>query len=302
MRVGAGIGFMLLTACCFATSDASAKFLGADIPILVLLWVRYLFQTSVMVAVQLKRRPWREMLKSGRLSLQALRAALLCANASCSFAGLQLLPLAEFTALAMLAPMFSTLLAATVLHERVTPLRWAMVLLGFIGMLVIVQPGHGTLGWPAALPVVAAALFALFQVTTNRLSTVDGIVTTNLISAIGALVILTAALLVSPLHTFAILGRASLGQCLLMGLLGIAATGGQLSMTMAIRSAPLSVLTPFAYVQIAFAATIGWLLFGHRPGGAAVFGMGLIMVAGAATIWLHARESKAFAQASRLAG
>jgi drug/metabolite transporter (DMT)-like permease len=283
----------VLTAGCFATSDATAKHLGATLPILVLLWARYAFQTTVMASMQIRRRPWRELVRSTHPRLQALRAGLLVANASCSFAGLQYLPLAEFTALVMLAPMFSTVLAASVLHERVTPLRWAMVALGFAGMLVIVRPGHGTLGWAVALPIAAAAFFALFQVVTNRLSAADDSVTTNLLSGLGALVILCIVLAVLPVDAVAVLRQANPVEWLLIGMLGAAATLGQMSMTLAIRAAPLSVLTPFGYAQIAFAAFIGWLLFRHSPDHWSAAGMALIAMAGAATVVINAREAAA---------
>ena len=294
-----GIAYIVLTAGCFATSDATVKHLGATLPILVLLFARYVFQTTVMASMQITRRGWRNLIKSGHPRLQATRAGLLVANAACSFAGVQLMPLAEFTALVMLAPMFSTLLAATMLHERVSRMRWAMVGLGFVGMLVIVRPGHGELGWGVILPVAAAALFALFQVATNRLARVDDLVTTNFLSGLGALAILCIALIVLPVDAYATLRHAEPVEWLLIGALGAVATLGQMSMTLAIRSAPLSVLTPFGYVQIGFAAFIGWLLFRHSPDLWAAGGMALIAVAGASTVLLNGREAQARRAAAR---
>ena len=295
----AGIAYIVLTAGCFATSDATAKQLGATLPILVLLWARYIFQTAVMATMQFRRRNWRDLIRSTQPRLQTLRAVLLVANATCSFAGLQFLPLAEFTALVMLAPMFSTVLAATLLHERVTPLRWSMVALGFAGMLAIVRPGHSALGWAVCLPIAAAALFALFQVVTNRLSEADDTVTTNLLSGLGALLVLCIALAVLPVDAVAVLRQANSVEWLLIGMLGAVATLGQMSMTLAIRSAPLSMLTPFGYVQIAFAAFIGWLLFRHSPDLWSTSGMAVIAMAGAITVVVNARET---ARARRGAG
>lgn len=292
-RPGVGIAFILLTAGCFAVSDATIKFLGATLPVVVLLWARYFFQTSTMAALQTRRRGWRALLHSGRPGLQFVRAGLLLGNASCSFIGLQYVPLAEFTALAMLAPMASTLLASTVLRERVSLAQWAMVVLGFCGMLVIVRPGVGALGWSAAYPLAGALLLAAFQIVTNRLTLVDGLVTTNLYSGLGALIVLSLALAVLPVDLVATLGQATTEQWLLIVLLGAIATAGQAFMVLAIRAAPLSTLTPFAYVQIAFAAAIGWLVFRHRPDGVAVVGMVLIALAGAITVVLGSRQRAA---------
>jgi drug/metabolite transporter (DMT)-like permease len=290
-RPGTGIAYIVLTAGCFATTDATVKHLGAALPVLVLLWSRYAFQTTAMALMQATRRGWRGMFRSGHPRLQALRAALLLANATCSFVGLQYLPLAEFTALAMLAPMASTLLASLVLRERVTPARWAMVLLGFLGMLVIVRPGSGSIGWAVALPLAGALFFAAFQIVTNRLAEVDDMVTTNLFSGLGALLLLCVALALLPVDVMPTLSHASTSQWLQIGMIGAIATLGQMCMVLAIRSAPLSTLTPFGYVQIAFAATISWLLFRHAPDLWTAAGMGLIAFGGAATVWLNKRET-----------
>ena len=292
-RTGTGIAFIVLTAGCFATSDATVKHLGAAFPVLVLLWARYVFQTALMLALQFARRGWRDLLRSGRPSLQLFRATLLISNATCSFVGLQKLPLAECTALAMLAPVASTLLASVVLRERVTAARWAMVFLGFVGMLVIVRPGSGQLGWAVAFPLAGALFFAAFQIVTNRLSAVDDMITTNLWSGLVALVMLCVALAVLPVDLLPSLSTASTGQWLLIGVLGLAATAGQMSMVAAIRAAPISVLTPFGYVQIGFAAIIGWAIFSHAPDLWAVVGMGLIAAAGVFTVWLNARDNAA---------
>jgi len=300
-RSSTGIAYIVLTAGCFATSDATVKHLGAALPVLVLLWSRYLFQTTLMAGLQATRRGWRRMFHSGHPRLQVLRAGLLLGNASCSFAGLQYLPLAEFTALAMLAPMASTLLASTVLHERVTPSRWAMVGLGFVGMLVIVRPGGASLGWAVALPIAGALFFAAFQIVTQRLNAVDDMVTTNLFSGLGALVLLCFAVAVLPVDLVPTLSHATTEQWLLIGLVGAVATAGQACMVMAIRAAPLSTLTPFGYAQIAFAALISWLLFRHAPDRLAAVGMGLIAFGGAATVWLNARENVLAAQGRQAA-
>lgn len=289
--LGIGIAYIVLTAVCFATSDASIKHLTAALPVLVLLWSRYLFQTTLMALIQATRRGWRDMLRSGNPRLQAVRAVLLLGNATCTFVGLQHLPLAEFTALVMLAPMASTLLASVVLRERVTPARWAMVLLGFIGMLVIVRPGSGALGSGIVFPLCGALFFAAFQIVTNRLSSVDDTVTTNLFSGLGALLVLCATLAVVPLDVVPTLRQANSMQWMLIGVVGVVATTGQMCMALAIRCAPLSTLTPFGYAQIAFAALISWVVFKDAPDPWAAAGMGLIAFGGAATVWLNARES-----------
>ena len=102
---------------------------------------------------------------------------------------------------------------------------------------------------------------------------------------------LCVALAVLPVDLMPTLSHASTGQWLQIGMIGAIATLGQMCMVLAIRSAPLSTLTPFGYVQIAFAATISWLLFRHAPDLWTAAGMGLIAFGGAATVWLNKRET-----------
>jgi drug/metabolite transporter (DMT)-like permease len=281
---------MALTAGMFASSDAVIKLLGSSIPVLVLLWFRYVFQTAALAGWQCLRSgriAWRSRLPGHQL----LRAVLLLGNSTASFFALQHVPLAEFTALILLAPVATTVLAALVLHEKVSPARWALVGLGLLGMLAVVRPGGGagSLGWAALLPVFSALCYAGFQIVTRRLTATDDMVTTNFISALLVTLALGVSVWWMPLEVAPVLGEASLGQWLLLAVIGIAATSGHVSMAAAVKMAPLSMVTPVAYAQIAFAVAIGWLLFGHVPDAMAIAGIALIGAAGLGTLSLTLR-------------
>jgi len=163
---GAGILIMVMTTAAFAASDSTVKLIGAAVPLLALLWVRYLFQL-VVLGVWLVRRGGSGLFRSASLKLQFVRAALLLTNSACTFAGLRHLPLPVTTSLAMLAPLISTLLAATVLKDEVSRSKWAMVVLGFIGMLLVVRPGGSAFTWTVVYPIAAATTFACFQVVSS---------------------------------------------------------------------------------------------------------------------------------------
>src|ERR1700712_899511 len=151
-----GITLVLLTACMFSGSDATIKYLGGALPVLILMWVRYMFQTTVLAGWRLARTGTLRF-RVGLPLLQGLRGLLLLCNSSASFYGVQKLPLAEFTALSLLAPVATTVLSALVLKERVSPARWVMVGFGLAGMLAVVRPtGAGALGWAALLPITGA--------------------------------------------------------------------------------------------------------------------------------------------------
>jgi drug/metabolite transporter (DMT)-like permease len=204
-----GIALVLLTACMFAGSDATIKFLGSSLPVLILMWVRYMFQTAVLAGWRLARNGTLRF-RTRLPALQCVRGVLLLCNSTASFYGVQRIPLAEFTALSLLAPVATTVLSALVLKERVSAARWAMVGFGLAGMLAVVRPtGAGALGWAALLPITGALCYAAFQLVTRRIAIADDLVVTNFLSALFVTTALGAALWVLPLDIAPTLRLAS---------------------------------------------------------------------------------------------
>ena len=265
----AGIGIMILTTAAFAASDSTVKVIGATVPLLVLLWVRYLFQMIVLGTWMVRLRDF-GVFRTGSAKLQVLRALLLLTNSACTFAGLRHLPLPVTTSLAMLAPLISTMLAATLLKDDVPRSKWAMVVLGFIGMLLVVRPGGSAFSWTVIFPIAAATTFACFQVVSSHLSRTEDAVTTNFLTALVATIVLCMLVWMDQAETLPALGRVSFGSWVLVVLMATMATLGQSLMLQALRRTPLSVLTPFGYAQLAFAAFFSWAVL--RPGARQVDG------------------------------
>ena len=123
-RPGLGITLVIAMTACFATLDMTVKYVGAFLPVLVILWARYTVQ-AVSMAVWLVRSRWRggAGFRASHPRFQFARGALLLASSMFSFFALQHLPVAEFTAINMLVPVAVTLMADWFLHEQVSPLR-----------------------------------------------------------------------------------------------------------------------------------------------------------------------------------
>jgi drug/metabolite transporter (DMT)-like permease len=290
--IGAGIFIMIATTATFAASDSTIKVIGAAVPLLALLWVRYIFQ-AVVLGIWQGRRGVLNMFRTGNAKLQIFRAMMLLANSACTFAGLRHLPLPVTTSLAMLAPLISTLLAALVLKDDVPRSKWAMVVLGFIGMVLVVRPGGSQFTWTVVFPIGAAATFACFQVVSSHLSRVDDALTTNFLTAFFATLVICALVWMDQAETLPALGRVSFQSWLLVALMASVATGGHLLMLQALKRAPLSVLTPFSYAQLAFAAFYSWLLFGQLPDMWMAIGMCVIAASGIGTVLMHGRKPSA---------
>ncbi len=283
-----GIAMAVASTACFAALDTTTKWVSAGVPLLMALWFRYFFQavaTTLMVLPTRGRQVWR----TRRLAWQLARGVLLLASSLLAFVSLRYMPVGEFTAIVMITPLVITLLAATLLKEHVSPLRWTLVAGGFLGTLIIIRPGAGTFGWASLLPLALVGCNAAFQVLTSKLAQTEDPVTMHLYTGwTGALLsLLPLPFVWMPLASPALWA----GLCFM----GFMATVGHFLLILAYYRAPAATLTPYLYAQIGFATLGGMLVFSHLPDPPSLAGMGMIAVCGAAGAWLTLRERRAAA-------
>jgi drug/metabolite transporter (DMT)-like permease len=289
MTAEAGILFMIATTALFAGSDATVKVIGSSVPLLALLLMRYLFQT-VVLGVWQARRGVHHFLNTGALKLQFARAILLLINTASTFAGLRYLALPVSTSLTMTAPLITTLLAALFLNEAIPRSKWAMVALGFVGMLMVVRPGGSQFSWTVIFPIGAATSFACFQIASSKLSKSGDAITTNFLTALVATIALALLFWADQATLIPQIRNVELKGWSLVLLTGALATGGHLLMLQAMRRTPLAVLTPFGYGQLAFSIPFSWVLFKQVPDLWAALGMAVIALGGIGTVLLQARN------------
>lgn len=258
--------------------DASGKLLVmTGVPVLMLAWFRYVGHIVLMGVFVLPRRG-RSLFKTQSLGRQLQRSVLMIATTLLFFKVLSLVPLAEGTAMNFMAPLLVMVLAPWLLGERPRWHRWAGVLLGFVGMLIVVRPG-GQLSTEGAIwGVVTAVAFALFQISTRRVAADDPL-TSNFYGGLTGALVLTALL---PFF-WQQLDLAPWQWALLLstGLTGFA--GHWLQIT-AYSKTGATLLAPFNYLQIVSATTLGWLVFGQLPDTTTASGMALICAAGLAVV------------------
>ena len=288
-RATLGIAFLVLAVACFAVLDTAVKYVGAFVPVLVAVWFRYVFQALAVTAFMLPVRG-RSLLHTAHPRFQLLRGGLLLTVSALSFVAVQFMPVGEFTAFVMTTPLVVTLLAAVFLREQVSLLRWLLVSGGFLGALLVVQPGGASFGWATLLPLAMVVTYAWFQILTSRLARTEDPMTMHFYTGwVGALI----ATAVLPLVWQAMPDATSFALLCLIGLMG---TVGHFLLILAFARAPASTLTPFLYTQIGFAMLCGWLVFDHIPGALELAGIALIVVCGATASWLTAREKQPLLQ------
>ncbi|MEO8387641.1 MAG: DMT family transporter [Polaromonas sp.] len=284
-HVPTGIALLVAAVACFAVLDTTTKFISASVPLLMALWFRYAFQAVATTVAVLPSRGW-SVLRTAHPKFQCLRGVLLLCSSMLAFFSLRYMPVGEFTAIVMITPLVITLLASLTLGERVSWLRWALVIGGFAGTLIIIRPDGDDFNWPMLLPLGLVITNAWFQILTSRLARTEDPFTMHFYTGwIGTLV---ASLALPFVWTW--LGAWTLWAALcLMGLMG---TVGHFMMILAYGRAPVSTLTPFLYAQIGFAMLGGWLAFSHVPDRWSVLGMAMIAVCGATGAWLAVRDSR----------
>lgn len=271
----------LLTFTCavalFAVVDTSAKWLIlAGLPALLVAFMRYFGALVLILAVALPQEGLAAF-RSVNPKLQFMRSICLMLSTVLNFIALSYLPLSTVVSIMFAGPVMTTLLAVPLLGEKITPKRLAAVLLGFSGVLVVMQPwGDGF--QPAMLISIGAMLatsvyFILTRKLANEAQTTQQIWTT----LVASLVLLPFAL------THPALPQNTLEWAVIL-LIGPVALAAHTLVVQAHRLAPASVLAPVIYLQLIFVSITGYVIFGSVPGFSVIVGGAIIIAAG---LWLR---------------
>lgn len=280
-----GIGFAVLATACFATLDTTTRHISASMSVLLALWFRYAIQAVITTAIVWPGRG-RKVLMTKHPRFQLARGLLLFVCSMLAFYSLKYMPVGEFTAIALLAPLVITLLAARMLKEKIRPLRWMLVTGGFLGTLVIIRPGSHHFDWTVIFPLILVATNSAFQILTSKMAQTEDPVTMHFYTGwIGTFM----ATLILPFVWEMPTDWTLWLQLFLMGLLG---TIGHFLLILAYGRAPAATLTPYMYTQIGFGVLGGWLIFNHLPDQWTLIGMGLVALCGALGAWLTVRENR----------
>ena len=277
-RIGSGLSFSTMGALL-----KLASMQGLNAPELV--FYRSLFSLPVVLIWVLNRESLASLRPRKPLA-HVWRSCLGLTSMGLTFQALILLPLADATAINFTAPIFATILSFVILREDVRIHRWAAVMLSFVGVIIIARPGGSSLpvlGLSVAL--IGAVGQAGVTTTLRHLQKSENVAAIVFWFAVAGIV---AGGLLMPffgqMHGLSALALVMAG--------GLAGGVGQLLMTSSLR-APVSVVSPFDYLQIVAATIYGWTLFSHVPSHHTLVGAALIAGSGIYTAWReHRRRTK----------
>ncbi len=274
-----GILMTLVAYLLFALLDTAVKWmLPLGIPALQLAFLRYAGHFAVSLADAGQNWKGNDLFPRRHLFTLTLRGSLLVVATVGNFVALKFLPLTITSAIMFSAPIIVCFLAGPMLGEKVGIWRWSAIMLGFAGVLVIIQPFGEKFQWVALISVFNAFCMALYSILTRRLA---GQVTARTMQfytgALGTLVLAPVAIVVwvpssDPLVLF------------LWAWIGFAGWLGHEVLTRAHAHAPASTLMPFTYSFLIYLIVFSYLIFDHLPQRHTLLGAGIIVVAGI-VIW-----------------
>lgn len=291
---GRGIALMILAVGLYSIMDAMVKWLGPSYPTMELVFFRSLFAfipiayvlwRSRSFAALRTRRPWGH----GGRSLAGL------ISISLFFYAYTQMPLANVIAISFAAPLLVTALSVPLLGERVGWRRWSAVLVGFAGVLVMVKPDSGTFDKIAILALSATVFYSLVIVSIRKLSRTETPI------AIVFYYALTSTLVSGAVLPF-IWVMPDLEGWVLLILVGVIGGVAQFAMTNAYRLADASIVAPFDYMHIIWAALLGFFIWGEVPGNTIWFGAAIVMASGVYILLREARLGLPRGIARRLTG
>jgi drug/metabolite transporter (DMT)-like permease len=265
---------MLLATGCFGCLDTLSKYLVAYYPAAALVWLRYVLQTLVMMAIFLPRMGLR-LVRTSSPGLQMVRGLMLVVSSVVFVLALLHMQIAEVASIVFLAPIIVALAGGPLLGERVGARTWLALAGGFAGVLLIIRPGGGAFSWWALLPLACAFMFAGYQILTRKLAgRGDDPISTLFFPG------LIACFVVPPVFPGAFEIPTVPLHAAMLGLIGVLGAVGHFMLIRAHAHAPASLLAPFGYTQILVVLTLGWLVFGQLPDGIALTGIALIAGSG----------------------
>jgi drug/metabolite transporter (DMT)-like permease len=279
-----GIGFVLVGYLMFTVIDSCAKWLmQSGLPSTEVVFVRYAGQLILVSALFLPPRG-KELLTTRSPWLEIARGLCLMGSTIANFTAILFLPLTVTASISFTTPLILCALSIPLLGEQVGWRRWLAILVGFVGVLIIVQPGTAAFHPAIFLSLVGAFFTALYFLLTRKLAGIDAVTTQQFYAALVATICLV------PLVIFGgwVWPQDAAGWFAFV-MIGTAALVGHQFLTTAHRFAPASVLAPFGYFQIIFMTASSWLIF-NQPPDIWIYVGAPIVIASGFYIWLRERQ------------
>lgn len=274
-----GISLMVATTFVFAVQDGLSRHLAAEYNVLMVVMIRYWFFAAFVITIARRKAGGiRAAAKTSQPIVQAFRGVLLAAEVCVMIAAFTILGLVESHAVFTSYPLLIAALSGPLLGEKVGWRRWSAIGVGFVGVLIILQPGMAVFDPAAVIPLLAAAMFAVYGLLTRFVARRDTSATSFFWTGVTGSLAMTLA---GIWFWEPMLPR----DWLYMAALCVTGVTGHWLLIRCYEVAEASAVQPFAYLQLVFAAVIGISIFGETVRTNVAIGAALIVAAGLFTFW-----------------
>lgn len=287
---------------CFSFNDMGIKFLSEDYALHQVVFLRTLVGFTFFLAVFMPLNGGLAVMRTKRPVAHLMRGCFVVFANMSLFLGLAVLPIADAIAIFFVSPLIIALLSVVVLGETVGPRRWVAIALGFLGVLIIVQPGTSAFQIASLLPAFAALLYGSMHMMTRKIRGTESAATMTfyilltflITSALFGLALGHGRFEGSAHPSLAFLLRAwapvSWAHAWIIVMLGVTGVMGGMLVSQAYRLSEAAFAAPFEYVAMPMAIIWGITVFGTWPTWNAWAGIVLILGSGLFMLW---RESVA---------
>jgi drug/metabolite transporter (DMT)-like permease len=266
--------------------DGISSHLAGEYNVLMVVMIRYWFFGAFVIAVASRRAGGiRAVAATKQPLLQISRALLLVTEICIMVSGFVLLGLVESHAVFTSYPLLIAALSGPLLGEVVGWRRWAAIGIGFVGVIIILQPGFGVFSPYALIPLLSAFLFALYGLLTRYAARQDSAATSFFwTGTVGAVAITFVGVWFwEPMTT---------SDWSWMAVLCVTGAGGHYLLIKCYEVAEAGAVQPFAYLQLVWASMLGVVVFGEVVETNVAIGAGIVVCAGLFTIWRERVASK----------
>ena len=247
---------MFLSVCAFSLMDLIVKW-SENYPIGEVLFFRGIFGIIPLLFLIPKNR-WNNFYRTSRLKLHILRCISGLIAIVAIFIALRSLPLATVVSISFAAPIFTTIFSIFLLNEKVGIYRWLAVIVGFIGIIIITEPGFNSLNIYYIFPIVFCLGLSYVAITIRQLSSTEPV---WLISLNFSIAIAIASLFTLPYGWI----LPSLEDFLLLSLVGLLGGVANLWLSQSYKFSEVSLVTPLKYLALVFAIIFGYLIWDEIP-------------------------------------
>ena len=275
-----GVLYGIASVACFAMMDASVKWLDM-FPVGQVLFSRFFFGL-IPILMLVPRIEFKTFYKTSRPVLHAFRAITGTLAIIALFIALREIPLADVVSLTFGGPIFVTLGSIFFLSEKVGIKRWLAVLIGFFGMLLIVKPAYEELNIYYIFPIIFCIFFACVALSIRSLSSTEP---NYRIALYFSLLSMIVGLLTLPFG-WVMPNKFELFLLIFTGLVGSVAN---ILLTISLRYAEASLVTPTKYLNLVFAILLGYFIWSEIPKLLTLVGAGLIIIS---SVIIFMRESE----------